>query len=243
MVRINWTREEMILAADVSDDLGWRGVNAHNPQVVELSQLLRRADYHPVGGRPSNFRTPGSVGMKINNLNAWHPKEGQVGLRKSKAEWPIVESFAVDRSGMKAIASEIRKRILNGDSQEGDSGEVIPHTLSQTDPGAAQAAEEGGLRAVVSYRRERDPKLRQAKLDAVIAEGRKIACEVCEFDFGQTYGDRGEGYIEVHHSTPLHVSGMVQTEFRDLVLLCSNCHRMIHRTGWITVPNLKAMLA
>jgi predicted HNH restriction endonuclease len=32
---------------------------------------------------------------------------------------------------------------------------------------------------------------------------------VCGFDFAQTYGDRGKGFIECHHIVPLHVAAPV----------------------------------
>ena len=58
-------------------------------------------------------------------------------------------------------------------------------------------------------------------------------CEACTFDFRQTYGPLGDKYIEVHHLVPL--SELREGESRkynlkdDFVVLCSNCHRMIHR--------------
>ncbi|QZE25963.1 HNH endonuclease [Brevibacterium sp. K72] len=242
MVRLNWTQEEMILAADFADDLDWRSVNMTTPGVAELSDLLRRADYHPVRLRDADFRSTGSVGMKVNNLRAWIPKVDQAGLRKSPSEWPVVESFLVDRAAMKTVAAEIRRRINRGMSRSGDHAEVTPETLERTDPGAALAAQEGGLRAVVSYHRERDPELRAAKLDLIASQGLLVECEVCTFNFGSFYGELGEDYIEVHHSTPRQESGMTATKLQDLVLLCANCHRMIHRSGWIEVGELKARL-
>lgn len=73
---------------------------------------------------------------------------------------------------------------------------------------------------------ERDPKLRAA---AVQHHG--VACKVCGFDFEKTYGERGKGYIEVHHLRPISTLGK-QTKVNpksDMTVLCSNCHRMVHR--------------
>jgi hypothetical protein len=55
--------------------------------------------------------------------------------------------------------------------------------------------------------RERNSSLRQKKIDSVVATGGPLACEVCSFDFAQTYGERGRGYIECHHVEPLHAGG------------------------------------
>ncbi|MDP9865595.1 MULTISPECIES: HNH endonuclease [Streptosporangium] len=91
--------------------------------------------------------------------------------------------------------------------------------------------------------RERDPRIRARKIKSVIKRGGRIACEVCGFDFHRTYGERGEGYIECHHRVPLHVSGETLTRLEDLALLCSNCHRMIHRSSWLTVEELQGIVA
>ena len=53
----------------------------------------------------------------------------------------------------------------------------------------------------------------------------------CGFDFGEKYGELGKDYIEVHHVKPLFMGDdeqLINPE-TDLVCLCSNCHRMIHR--------------
>ena len=56
-------------------------------------------------------------------------------------------------------------------------------------------------------------------------------CMACGFDFEATYGELGKNYIEVHHTKPLfslEQETIVNPE-TDLVCLCSNCHKMIHR--------------
>lgn len=56
-----------------------------------------------------------------------------------------------------------------------------------------------------------------------------LRCCICGFDFEKVYGEIGHGYIEAHHTKP--ISQMKQgdkTEFSDMVLVCANCHRMIH---------------
>nr|WP_253943255.1 HNH endonuclease [Nocardioides sp. zg-1308] len=101
-------------------------------------------------------------------------------------------------------------------------------------------AQEGGQWLAQHYRRERNRTIRKRKIAAVQAAGLLIACEVCEFDFGRAYGDLGDGYIEVHHVLPLHASGPTTTRLSDLALLCSNCHRMIHRARpWLTPEELR----
>jgi 5-methylcytosine-specific restriction protein A len=45
------------------------------------------------------------------------------------------------------------------------------------------------------------------------------------------YGELGEEFCEVHHLQPSSkADGVVKTELGDLSIVCSNCHRIIHRT-------------
>ena len=57
-----------------------------------------------------------------------------------------------------------------------------------------------------------------------------LACEACGFDLKQHYGSIGEGFIEAHHVVPLSQLRLQQrTRLSDIALVCSNCHRMLHR--------------
>jgi predicted RNA-binding protein with PUA-like domain len=85
---------------------------------------------------------------------------------------------------------------------------------------------EGACKLVYTTTYERSAKNRAA---AIAAHG--TTCQVCGFDFEKAYGELGKGFIEVHHKKPLSQSGgEVKIDPKeDLVCLCSNCHRMIHR--------------
>lgn len=58
-------------------------------------------------------------------------------------------------------------------------------------------------------------------------------CQACSFDFAKMYGDIGHEYIEAHHLHPLALRRGDTTDTnpkKDFAVLCSNCHRMIHRS-------------
>jgi predicted HNH restriction endonuclease len=102
---------------------------------------------------------------------------------------------------------------------------------------------EGKKKVVISVKSERDPSLRKA---AIKHHG--YTCKVCKINFKEKYGVWGESYIEVHHIRPLSsvTSGQVLTNPKtDLTVVCSNCHRMIHRKKGITltVEELKKKIA
>lgn len=71
-------------------------------------------------------------------------------------------------------------------------------------------------------------------------------CQICGFDFKEKYGKIGEGFIEAHHRIPLSEIGKSYEldPINDLILVCSNCHSMLHRTRdkTLEVDELKEMI-
>lgn len=83
---------------------------------------------------------------------------------------------------------------------------------------------EGEKYRVFTNKYERNPRLRR---QAIEIHGTK--CMVCGFSFEEKYGKIGKDYIEVHHIKPLSEGEQYVDPKTDLVCLCSNCHKMIHR--------------
>ena len=112
--------------------------------------------------------------------------------------------------------------------------------------GFTDGVEEGKLILKQHYIRERNPRIiKEAKNRKLLAKG-ELRCEVCRFCFGEKYGKRGKDYIEGHHEKKA-VSEMLpgdKTSIEDIVLVCSNCHRMIHKKmPWLSVDELKKIVA
>ena len=85
---------------------------------------------------------------------------------------------------------------------------------------------EGATCNIKANRYERDRRNRAA---AISIHG--TSCKACGMSFGSVYGEIAEGFIEVHHITPISQLG---TDYRvepanDLIPLCANCHAVIHR--------------
>ncbi|HBN30592.1 MAG TPA: hypothetical protein DD416_05065 [Rhodobacteraceae bacterium] len=68
--------------------------------------------------------------------------------------------------------------------------------------------------------------------------------EVCGFNFEDVYGERGNGFIECHHTKPVHeMQPHEKTKLSDLALVCPNCHRMIHaKRPWLTIDELRSLI-
>ena len=90
---------------------------------------------------------------------------------------------------------------------------------------------------------ERNPKvIKKAKSNFWKKQG-FYKCEACGFRFDKVYGERGHKFIEGHHIKP--VSKMKPGDItlpEDIALLCSNCHRMVHKRPFITVRELAAII-
>ena len=99
-------------------------------------------------------------------------------------------------------------------------------------------AKETGRRLVSHYRIERSDKIRNAKVKVFTEKHGAVLCENCTFSFEEKYGERGKGFIEVHHIQPLAaLLPNAITKLSDLLLLCSNCHRMVHRKKPLLTPD------
>lgn len=76
-------------------------------------------------------------------------------------------------------------------------------------------------------------KERSAKLiRAFKAQLTDYSCTVCGFSFQRAYGTLGAGFIEAHHTIPIAtLTEQTKISISDLIAVCSNCHRMLHRSN------------
>lgn len=228
----DWTRDEIILACELVANNAWRGLDDHDRRVIELSALLQSSVIHPFDQRGPDFRNPAGVGRKTSDIATRHDDYKGTPTNGNRRDREVLADFLARPDEMHAQAAALRAALATDDTDS--------HAVTDLDE---FAAEEGGVLLRQHLRRERDPKLRARKIAVVRKRGQPVACEVCGFDFERTYGDRGRDYIECHHRMPLHVSGRTTTTLDDLALVCSNCHRMIHRTkAWILPEELKRVV-
>lgn len=104
---------------------------------------------------------------------------------------------------------------------------------SSSDKITARPFIEGGRKMVAHLMRERNHKVvKEAKRQFQAAHKGKLYCEICGFDFSAIYGKIGEGFIEAHHKIELSSrEGEHTVTPNDFLMVCSNCHSMIHRSG------------
>jgi hypothetical protein len=108
---------------------------------------------------------------------------------------------------------------------------------------------EGQGKIAIHLRYERNNGLIRKIKESAIKANPMLNCEVCGFSFFEKYGELGQGFIEAHHKRPLSETKETKTTRDDIALVCSNCHKMIHRgisqledNSIMTIDELKALL-
>uniref|UniRef100_UPI001ABBA277 HNH endonuclease n=1 Tax=Burkholderia sp. BCC1640 TaxID=2676294 RepID=UPI001ABBA277 len=185
------------------------------------------------------YRNENSVYMKLMNFRSLDPEytaQGKTGLtRGNKDEALVWNEYSRDLQRLAEVAQFIRDGITE------HSNDI---DLAGPDEPGIEEAEEGRVATRMHRFRERDRRLvGEAKKQAQERYGR-LLCVACGFDFLKKYGELGDGVIDVHHTKPVHTMRPGEkTKVSDLILLCSNCHRIVHsKRKWLTLEQLKAAL-
>lgn len=103
---------------------------------------------------------------------------------------------------------------------------------------------EGKKKLRIHVCRERNYKvIKEAKIKYKEKHG-KLICEICSFSFEEKYGKIGEDFIEGHHVIPVsELKECDATRVEDIVMVCSNCHKMLHRKRpWLKPEELNELL-
>jgi 5-methylcytosine-specific restriction protein A len=98
-----------------------------------------------------------------------------------------------------------------------------PHTPEEVDP--ADTFDEGAVARILVNKYERDPEARRRCIEHYGTD-----CQICGFDFAESYGEAGAGIIHVHHLIPISKLGPSYKvdPIKDLLPVCPNCHAFIH---------------
>lgn len=159
----------------------------------------------PIGSRPEVLNWP-----QGRELRRWAYRMGKKGT-----EHTHLKNFFE-----KIVEKVVLQQLLDLNDEYNESDEKIGVT-------------EGQSRTSLVNLRKRSASLRDAKVQSMLKKNNgRLICEVpkCGFDFYEKYGELGKGYIHVHHKYPLgkaHKNGQ-ETTLDDLIVVCANCHAMIH---------------
>ncbi len=92
--------------------------------------------------------------------------------------------------------------------------------------------------------RERNSKLIRTIKNEILSKTGKLDCEVFGFKFYDVYGDVGKDFMEAHHIIPVStLKEESETKKEDIILVCSNCHSMIHKKRpWLSIEDIKKLI-
>jgi predicted restriction endonuclease len=148
--------------------------------------------------------------------------------RQALKEGLIAMLLADDDDASQAMGEYLRSRFVGRDARALSEDGLIADSEFPED-----------LRFPENYSRYRTHKRieRNPRLATAVKRVHGTTCAICWFDFERAYGIVGRGYIEAHHLVPVATRKGISVELdarHDFVVLCANCHRMVHRAG---LPN------
>jgi 5-methylcytosine-specific restriction protein A len=173
--------------------------------------------------------------MKLRNFSRFDSTVSGHGLsRGGKLEENIWKEFYLDREALQKLANNIKSFSLTN----------IADKLSESVEQEEEEFPEGKILYRIHRERERSKRLVEKAKDKRKKEVGVLDCDVCGFNFLQSYGDIGADYIECHHTKPVsELEDEGKTKIQDLALVCANCHRMLHRKRpWLSIEQLKQLL-
>jgi 5-methylcytosine-specific restriction enzyme A len=178
-----WTRDEVVLACQLVRDNGWRWLSSEDDRVGQLSELLQLNPAHPVDVRGGDFRNRNGVARKTADIATQHPEYAGKPTNGGRHDREVLLAFLQRPDEMEAEAEAIKAALLDEANETADLADVDLDGVS---------ANEGAALERRHLRYERNPRLRAKVIRAYKKRHQAIACEACGFDFGQTYGARGE---------------------------------------------------
>ena len=232
-----WLKDEIILVMDFYMDNFNNIPRTASNEIAELSSLLNKYNNKKGLHGDTKFRNPNSVHIKLMNFLSLDERYEGKGLQSaSKNDKEAWEDFKDNREQLKHAANKIRDYITSSKERSFDIDFDVDDEIEEE-------AKEGRVITRIHQAYERDSKLVRKKKEKVLREKRTLDCEVCGFNFTKSYGERGKDFIECHHNKPIsEIGDKGKTKLEDLTLLCSNCHRMIHRKRpWLTIHELEVL--
>jgi predicted HNH restriction endonuclease len=234
---VRWSRDELILALDLYVKHRAAPLQKGAPEIKELSELLNRLGAALAQRSLDTYRNENGVYMKLMNFRSVDPafkKDGKKGLsRNNKDEAVVWDMYFHDPTKLAEVALLIRAGVLQHQENQELAGLDEPDIVE---------AEEGRVLTRLHRYRERDRGIVVAAKQAFLKKHGRLFCQCCGFDFSKRYGAAGEGIIDVHHSKPIHTMKPGElTSLDDLVMLCANCHRVVHsKRKWMSVDEVRA---
>lgn len=231
-----WTEDELILVLELYYRLGPSSIHAEQPAIWKLCGLLNKLPIHGNEVRGQGPRSPDGVLHKLRSFSRLDtPHTGKDHTLTGTLEKAIWDEFGANSN----LLIKTAESIVTGHKQL----QRMPVQLDMTND--YYNLPEGKVLTKVHLMQERKRTLVNKKKTQALAKYGCLQCEVCGFDFTKQYGIIGRDFIECHHTMPItELSPTHDTKLKELALVCSNCHRMLHANRpWMSTDELRSHLS
>ncbi|KJR45060.1 Hnh endonuclease [Desulfosporosinus sp. I2] len=205
----------------------------HRSTATEIAEILGEKDYHIISGGNISFSR-----RICETFNIKPPKNSDGGNR-----WwtiPYWGSPTGDGKYFYILRPELKEAIeeLISEGKICNRAQEMSTIAEEISEKEAIHLFEGAKKQITVNAYERNP---EARRECIKEYGYK--CSVCGFDFAESYGDIGIGFIEVHHLKPLNeINKKYEVNpLTDLRPICPNCHSMLHRSH-LSIEKLRDIL-
>jgi predicted HNH restriction endonuclease len=200
---------------------------------LDLLRAHFAADQHTVSWRELALQVGYSSAetVKLHYGKLAHRVADRLQVTKAQAQgfWlhVLADWAGVDSKGHTRF--QLRPQVVSALKGIGWLEKTAPPSLLEVDEGMMEGRPE--LRLVAH--RHREALIRRRKIAEALRKSPdgKLRCSIpgCGFCFEDVYGDGARNFIHVHHVELLWRRGRdTCTRLKDLVLVCANCHSMIH---------------
>ncbi|KFK96455.1 MULTISPECIES: HNH endonuclease [unclassified Serratia (in: enterobacteria)] len=227
-----WSRDEHIITLSFYLKHTPNIPGKKSEEIRELSRILNLLQKYIGGDIPDGFRNENGVYMKLMNFRRLDPAYKGVGLVNGNKDEEVVWNLYASTPEK---LYDLSQRILSFTNSV-----LLQKKLPDLNDDEIES-NEGQLLSRIHRYYERDANLTKKKKERFFSQNNALYCECCGFNFAEIYGEHGKGFIECHHTKPLsELKAESITKISELVLLCANCHRMIHRhKPWLSIEELK----
>ena len=204
------------------------------PNTIDHSHLVKAIQWIKVNGVP---KRRASTKFDLLYEGSSYPPKYVVSLANTFVNGEELRHFSGGRETNNFLIARGFADIIN--KQTGRKIEI-----EAEDEDDAEVYAEGRVSFALHRKLERNPKIAKTVKNKRLRETGDLCCDVCGFSFHERYGAIGIGFIEAHHTVPVSSLKVKRsTKLADMALVCSNCHRMLHRsTPLLSINELRNRL-
>lgn len=176
---------------------------------------------------PTTFESSIRERIQSHSSNSAHFQGNDVFIKLDRGHWGLREKYKY----AKTFSS---KPIETKPTEEIDHYQPIELENSEDDVAIAEDGKQLRNIEEVKVRKEHyryEGRLKASQIKRIKLE-KGYTCEACGMSFANRYPGLGDEFIECHHKVPyanLTAGESRKLNLDDFMVLCSNCHKMIHR--------------